>query len=448
MFPAFFLNKPEYYLFYGVFYIIPSIIEESRNNLLRRVFMQKIMDAVECVLEFLRKLHLSQGTIDRYKQDFRNSIIPYCEINGIISFTDEDMQSYAKVQMSKAKNGELRMDYAQRLRRPATLLADCMHGRELVWGQKFYKYSNLSELFEKTLADFKTQISLSFSPNSVKKYTCTIRQFLAFLEHIGIDDLNKLTSEKVKDFIASAAPNHKSSMPALTGTMRKFLSFLNDAGITVINAERYLANPASRHRKLLPCFTDDEADAILGIVDRNTPLGKRDYAIMKIALWTGLRGTDIIGLKRSDIDWEHKVINVVQDKTGVYLQTELSPGLGNTIADYIMNGRPETDSPFIFVRHDKPYGMLGSSAGAMIIERYREKAGVSHEAWDGKTFHAFRRTLGTRLVRAKVPIRSVAEMLGQLVENSAKRYVALDNDNLRVCCLDIFEHMSRKDGLI
>ena len=410
--------------------------------------MQKIMNAVECVLEFLRKLHLSQNTIDRYKRDFRNSIIPYCKVNGIESFTDEDMQSYAEVQMSKAKNGELRLGYAQLLRRPAALLADYMHGRELVWGHKLYTRSRLCAYFEKTLADFKTQISQSFSPNSVKKYTCIIRQFLVFLEHDGIEDLNKLTSENVKDFVASVATNHKASMPALTGTMRKFLSFLNDAGITATNAKRYLVNPASRHRKLLPCFTDNEADAILGTVDRSKPLGKRDYAIMKAALWTGLRGTDIIGLKRSDIDWERKVINAVQNKTGVYLQTELSPGVGNTIADYIMNGRPETDSPFIFVRHNKPYERLGSSAAAMIIDRYREKAGVSHEAWDGKTFHAFRRTFGTRLVRAKVPIRSVAEMLGQLSENAVKRYVSLDNDGLRVCCLDISEYISRKDGLI
>lgn len=410
--------------------------------------MQKIMDAVECVLEFLRKLNFSQNTIDRCGRDFRNSIIPYCKVNGIESFTDEDMQSYAEVQMLKANNAELHLGYAQHLRRTAALLADYMRDGELVWGYKFYKRSHLCAYFEKTLADFKTQISQSFSHNSVKKYTCIIRQFLVFLEHDGIEDLNKLTSGNVKDFVASAVPNHKSSMPALTGTMRKFLSFLNDAGIMGANAERYIANPASRHRKLLPCFTDDEADAILGIVDRSTPLGKRDYAIMKTALWTGLRGTDIIGLKRSDIDWKRKVINVVQDKTGVYLQTELSPSVGNTIADYIMNGRPETDSPFIFVRHNKPYDRLGSSGAASIIDRYREKAGVSHEAWDGKTFHAFRRTFGTRLVRAKVPIRSVAEMLGQLSENSAKRYVSLDNDGLRVCCLDIFEYRSRKDGLI
>ena len=153
-------------------------------------------------------------------------------------------------------------------------------------------------------------------------------------------------------------------------------------------------------------------------------------------------------MKRTDIDWNRRVINVFQDKTEVYIQTELPVSVGNAIADYIMNGRPDTDSPHVFVRHRMPYGKLGVTTGNNVIRRYLEKAGVFHKAWDGKTFHAFRRTLGTRLVRAGIPIRSVAEMLGQLNVNSAKRYISLDNQGLRVCWLDISAFRTGKEGLV
>jgi site-specific recombinase XerD len=118
----------------------------------------------------------------------------------------------------------------------------------------------------------------------------------------------------VKAFIEDAAPSHQASMSALKGATRKFLSYLAGIELISINPEWNLVNPAPRHRKLLPCFSDQEADAIIDSVNRTTPVGKRDYAIQMIALWTGLRGVDILGLKRSDIDWNRKVIKVVQRK--------------------------------------------------------------------------------------------------------------------------------------
>ena len=145
-----------------------------------------------------------------------------------------------------------------------------------------------------------------------------------------------------------------------------------DTGLASINAEWNLINPAPRHRKLLPCFSDKETDAILDSVHRTTTIGKRDYAIIMLALWTGLRGVDILDLKRSDIDWNRKVINVVQGKTVVGIQTKLSPGVGNAIADYILNGRPETNSPYIFPKIPLkilPTGATRSAQTLMHLEK-------------------------------------------------------------------------------
>lgn len=333
-------------------------------------------------------------------------------------------------------------------RKAAALLADCMHGRDLVWKHKSFKQIKLCDYFEEILANYGTHISKSLALRTIRRHTCIIRQFLVFIEQKGMQNFNKLTSENVKDFIAKETPNHKASISMLTGATRKFLSYLVETGLASINAEWTLINPAPRHRKLLPCFSDKEAEAIFDSVDRTTPIGKRDYAILMIALWTGLRGVDILGLKRSDIDWKRKVINVVQGKTVVGIQMKLSPGVGNAIADYILNGRPETDSPYIFVRHRRPHDRLSDYTGTDIMVRSLCEAGIPHEAWDGKSFHALRRTFGTRLVRAGVPIRSVGEMLGHANLNSAKQYVALDIEGLRVCCLDISMFKTKKVGLL
>ena len=263
-----------------------------------------------------------------------------------------------------------------------------------------------------------------------------------------MQNFNKLTSTNVKNYIVSVASNNKASMSILTGAIRKFLLYLSETTIASINAEWNLINPAPRHRRLLPCFSDKEINAIFDSLDRTTPIGKRNYAIIMIALWTGLRGIDILDLKRLDIDWNSRMINVVQSKTIVGIQAELSPGVGNAIADYILNGRPEADSPYIFVRHKRPYDRLSDTTCRDIMTRLLCEAGICHEAWGGKSFHALRRTFATRLVRAGVPILSVGEMLGHANPNSAKCYIALDIEGLRICCLDISTFATKKGGLL
>jgi len=410
--------------------------------------MEKIMEAIGCVLKFLQNIPLSNCSIKQYKIYLLSSIVPYCETNCIRSLSDDEMQIYGVEQISKAKNGDFSLSTAIHRRKAAALLADCMQGRELVWKHKSYNQRKLIEYFEEILAYYSTHLSQSLAPRTIRGHICIIRKFLVFIEQNSVQNFNKLTSRNVKDFIVNAAPNHKSSMSMLTGATRRFLSYLANIGLASINAEWNLINPAPRHQKLLPCFSDKDTNAIFESVDRTTPIGKRDYAIIMIGLWTGLRGVDILDLRRLDIDWNRKVINVVQCKTVVRIQTDLAPGVGNAIADYILNGRPETDSPYIFVRHRRPHDRLSDSTGKDIMLRSLYKAGISHEAWDGKSFHALRRTFGTRLVRAGVPIRSVGEMLGHVNPNSAKRYVALDIDGLRICCLDIYMFRTKKVGLL
>ena len=58
--------------------------------------MQKIIEAIECVLAFLRKIPLSNSSIKQYKIYLRSSIVPYCKANCIESFSDDEMQAYAE----------------------------------------------------------------------------------------------------------------------------------------------------------------------------------------------------------------------------------------------------------------------------------------------------------------------------------------------------------------
>ncbi|MDR1537156.1 MAG: tyrosine-type recombinase/integrase [Clostridiales bacterium] len=115
----------------------------------------------------------------------------------------------------------------------------------------------------------------------------------------------------------------------------------------------------------------------------------------------------------------------------------------------VLNARPKADSPYVFLRHRKPHTWLGDGpAGSLIIKRYQVAAGLSHVAGDGKTFHAFRRTVGARLIRADVPLPSIAQQLGHKRIESTKRYISLNDDMLRICCMDISDYATKKEDLV
>jgi integrase len=408
----------------------------------------KTEDAANIVLKFLTEVPMSTTTVKYYRSCYR-TITRFCQSNGIEDFSYKDMEVFNKYQMQRLENGEVKLIYVLTLRKAALMLADQLNGKKLVWERHNYKRKQLSNNYENALSEFELYLTKSLSSGSIRLIIQMTRQFLNYLENIEVYNFNKLTFENVKRFIINVSPRHKNNMINLTWPIKKFLLFLNDNGLVKIDAEKVLINTIPRRSKALPCFTTAEADSILNSVNTSTALGKRDYAILKLAMGTGLRGEDIFRLKLSDIDWRKNEICVIQSKTGEHVILPLMPDVGNAVADYILNARPKTENTFIFIRHRKPHRWLGDGPnGALIMKRYQKSSGIIHEAGDGKTFHAFRRTVGTRLIKAEVPLPMTAQILGHKKIESTKRYISLNDDMLRVCCLDISDYSTKKEGLI
>lgn len=81
----------------------------------------------------------------------------------------------------------------------------------------------------------------------------------------------------------------------------------------------------------------------------------------------------------------------------------------------------------MFLRLRRPYDRLNSRMPAANIMKIYQSEGFSHHAGDGKGFHSFRRTMGTRLIKADVPLTTVSQILGHTNFDSTKRYLFLQN---------------------
>ncbi|GAA4488631.1 hypothetical protein GCM10023171_28390 [Microbacterium panaciterrae] len=306
--------------------------------------------------------------------------------------------------------------------------------------------SGVTPFYETVLEDFAASSRQDLSVGSTRLAVGEARQFLRFLDRSG-KPLGDLAVDDVRGYLIDVRPRHTSGMGNPVWAIRRFLRFTNSQGLTGVDAEGLLGKVGPRRVRVLPCFTMDETTRILAAIDTSAPHGKRDYAMVALALSTGLRGVDIVELRRDAIDWHRDEIRLVQRKTSEALTLPLSAPAGNAIADWLLNGRPESTAPEVFVRLKAPFVRLTGPTGALLMARWLDKAGVIHRAGDGKTFHALRRTTGTRLVESGAQLELTAQILGHSRIDSSRRYIALADASLRECCLPLDSWACTREGL-
>ena len=101
----------------------------------------------------------------------------------------------------------------------------------------------------------------------------------------------------------------------------------------------------------------------------------------------------------------------------------------------------------MFVRLQPPFVKLGNSTGSTLMRRRLTRAGIDHGAHDGKSFHALRRTAGTRLIESGAGLPLAAQILGHARIDSSRRYFALASEQIRQCCLPLENFACIKEGL-
>ncbi len=406
-----------------------------------------ITHAVENILHFLEEIPLSPNTV-RYYGFCYQEIIRYCSEHSLAFFTQQDADSFCSVQNERVQMEEICNTYALIMRKAAFSLADYFVTGTICWNRRNYEATLLPEQYESILDRYETHLSDALASGSVRLVVQMARKFLSFLVESGCNEISSLDISHVREFISRESPKHVSHKINLTWPVKKFLHYLRDNSMTDINADLFLANPVPARKKILPCLEDSEIQAIFAEVNLDSVRGKRDYAIMRLALDTGLRWSDIASLKLSEIDWRKKEITIRQEKTEIALSLPLTVETGNAIAGYILNARLETESPYVFLRLRRPYDRLNSRTPAANIMSLYQSEKFVHQAGDGKSFHAFRRTMGTRLIKANIPLTTVSQVLGHTNLDSTKRYLFLHDEKLLACCMDLGMYPCRKEGLV
>ena len=277
-----------------------------------------------------------------------------------------------------------------------------------------------------------------------RKLHVILRKFFCFIEEQGLGS-DDITHDLMVSFIHHCRDSNSGSMEYIVRSLRVLVSHLVSIGMRASEPDFRFIVPKKKRRKIIPAFSESELAAVINAIDKTTPTGKRDYAIILLAIGTGLRGGDIANLKLTDINWRTQSISIVQGKTGKSLSIPISGQICNAISDYILNGRPETDCANVFLRSHAPYTAFdkGRSLG-QILDRACNRAEVEKKM--GRRFHSLRRTFGTWLAAEEIQITTIAQMLGHAEMDSSAPYLSFNDAQMYSCAMG-FSDIPLKGGI-
>src|SRR6185437_4780094 len=178
------------------------------------------------------------------------------------------------------------------------------------------------------------------------------RYVRAFIKKVKISDIvqiEKISPKQIRKFIKMFSCHYKSgSVGVVSTSLRSFLKYLSFQGFNV--KKLIPAIPMIPNWKLstIPqCLSDNQIKKFLSLFNRKTPLGKRDYAMACCLTNLGLRCSEVAKLKLKDINWYEAILKIARGKIKQEDQLPLPKKVGKAIADYLLSGRPKSDSEFV-----------------------------------------------------------------------------------------------------
>ncbi|MFQ5463894.1 MAG: site-specific integrase [Candidatus Binatia bacterium] len=273
--------------------------------------------------------------------------------------------------------------------------------------------------------------------STIKLHLTTVSQFL---KHIGEQgdhaQLRILTTRELEGFVRAAGRRvGRGRMQHIVAQLRSYLRFLAGRGETARGLDTQIDTPRMYRGEQLPrSLPWQTVSALLASVDRSTPIGVRDYAILLLIATYGLRGSEVAGLKLDNVQWRTGLLCVSRPKTATSLLLPLTDAVGESLVAYLRCGRPVVSYREIFVRHRAPAGALGRCGVNNAFQAWAKRSGL-RIPFHGP--HCLRHSYAVHLLRQGVSLKTIGDLLGHRSPESTCVYLRLDIEDLRDVALSL-----------
>lgn len=292
---------------------------------------------------------------------------------------------------------------------------------------KLKKMNKLQEDVEDYLR--YSQIERGLSDNTIFAYRQDLMDFLAFLKKEGLNSWPTKAVD-IDAFLAEQRDLKKatSSISRMISSLRKFYQWLVRQNIQKINPMLEIDSPKKEHR-LPVALSVDEVTKLLDQPDVTKKLGIRDRALLETLYATGIRVSELINLKFSDLHEELKLLKVL----GKGSKERLIP-ISDVAISWIKSYQEKVRDPLLLksgkytdtIFLNNRGGTLTRQAVWQIIKRYCQMAGIKKNV----TPHTLRHTFATHLLENGADLRVVQEILGHSDISTTQIYTNLSQQHI------------------
>jgi integrase/recombinase XerD len=274
----------------------------------------------------------------------------------------------------------------------------------------------------------------ALSRQTIINYRPIVRDFLNYRFGGGEVSLGQLRAIDVTEFVRQKVSRlNMRRAKIMTTALRSFLSYARYRGNITSDLAAAVPIVANWSLSSIPrAIGRDEVSRLLASIDRLTPIGCRDYALILALARLGLRSSELVSLELGDIDWAAGQIRVL-GKNGQRNDLPLPADVGEAIADYLRKWRPCNASRRVFLRDKAPIrGFEGPSGLGSVIRRSLKRAGIDSPTTGA---HQFRHGLASEMLSGGASLGEIGEVLGHRHPQTTAIYAKVDLNALRTLAL-------------
>ena len=274
------------------------------------------------------------------------------------------------------------------------------------------------------------RLEKNLSDNTISSYRNDINSLINFLDSLKINDPSLVDNKLLNSFFINLQELGLSNTSAARyySSIKGFFSYLfSNKYIKANPVEKVM--PPKLSKNLPSVLSLGEIDSILLKPDVENKLGLRDRGILEVLYACGLRVSELIGLKISDLFFDEEIIRVL----GKGSKERLVPIGSSAIKwtkEYLTKSRPmlakKAKSENVVFLNNR--GSKLSRMGVWkIVDQYVKEAGIQKEVHP----HTFRHSFATHLLEGGADLRAVQEMLGHADISTTQIYTHIDRDYIK-----------------
>lgn len=334
-----------------------------------------ISKLIQEAMHQLNAFGLSEGALKSYDARLFHPVMKFYEAKYVTEFQEAIMEELKMDYQKQYNVGILSQNSLSWRLRGINILQEIHETGFFKW--KVFSHAKqpvFTEFFEEIISDFISE--LECYEKRKQNYKSIVRRFITHITDRKVPGFSRVDSTIIGDFIIDISNDRPKSMDDVITALKKLFKYLNEHKYINNTYWTILAAPHSRDHKVKPCMKIDETIKLIEQINRDTNIDKRDFAIMTFATTTGIRAGDIASLKLADINWKCCELHLIQGKTQNSLILPLQSSVLTAIADYILHGRPKSESEYIFLRSCAPYTRFQDGVSiACIFRKYLFSAG-------------------------------------------------------------------------